>query len=329
MGTDKSDQRADKALKAYSQNFMMDTVISNQVYGERAQEALDAALVELKHLEAVLSRFKPDSDISRINSSAGICCEKVGQEAYEVTSKAVEYAGLGNGAFDITVGPLVGLWSDARKVGKPPKQSAIRKVLPLINYADIDLNKNNHTIGLRCRGQSLDLGGIGKGYAADRILEVYREYGITSAFTNLGGNVAAIGSNPEGMPWRVGISHPRKNEELAGVLSVRNRTVVTSGDYQRYFLDRKGRRYHHILDPKTGYPAAAGLVSVTVVADNSMLADALSTLIFVGGRDQGNQILKKYKGCEVILIDEDINIYVSDSLREDFRMAEGIKVHYI
>jgi thiamine biosynthesis lipoprotein len=196
--------------------------------------------------------------------------------------------------------------------------------MALVGYEDLTLDRDRMTVGLKRTGQSIDLGGIGKGFAADKIVELFRGYGISSAFTNFGGNVAAIGSKPDGSPWHVGIRHPRKEEGLIGAVLVSDKSVVTSGDYQRYFVDNDGIRYHHILDPATGYPADSGLVSVTVISDSSVTADALSTLLFVAGMEKGIECLESFPGTEAIFADRKLNIYVTERAMEYFQAAEEV-----
>jgi thiamine biosynthesis lipoprotein len=191
------------------------------------------------------------------------------------------------------------------------------------------LDPGKRTAGLRRVGQSIDLGGIGKGFAGDRFLEIFKKYGISSAFTNIGGNVAAIGAKPDGSPWRVGIQHPRQENSLIGLVSVADRAVVTSGDYQRYFMGRDGKRYHHILDTSTGYPAESGLVSVTVVAGSSTAADALSTILFVAGMKKGLELLGRFPGAEAVFIDAALGVHVTAGLKQSFQAAEGISANIL
>ena len=172
-------------------------------------------------------------------------------------------------------------------------------------------------------GQAVDLGGIGKGYAGDRAKEVLRDHGIASAYANLGGNVITVGHKPDGTPWQIGIQHPRQEGALLGVLSVTDRSVVTSGDYQRFYIDGHGKRQHHILDPTTGYPAASGLISVTVVTDRSMVADVLSTALFVAGLERGLGLLEGYARAEAIFVDANLRVYVTRGLRPYFQPACG------
>lgn len=305
----------------------MGTEMSHKAFGRYSAEALQAAHREAHKLEHLLSRFLPESDISRINRSAGARQEKISAEAFKILSCAVECSRISKGLFDITLGPLTDLW-DYKHGIEPPESSRIEKVLTLVNYNDIELDAAKKTAGLKNSGQSIDLGGIGKGFASDRFMEIFQGYGITSAFSNIGGNVSTLGSKPEGSPWIVGIRHPR-GEGLLGAVAVTGKAVVTSGDYERYFLDKEGRRFHHILNPVTGYPAESGLISVTIVADSAMIADALSTAVFVAGPMMGLALIEKYPGTEAILMDTKLGVYVTRGLRQCFRASAEINVSYI
>ena len=255
----------------------------------------------------------------------------VSSETYEVLTSAVGFSEQLEGLFDITVGPLIDLWDGCKVSRKPPPRAIIQSVLPLINYRDIifAFAPDRKTVALKKTGQSIDLGGVGKGYAADRILAVFAAFGIKSAFTNFGGNVAAIGTKPDGSNWRVGIRHPRQEDALIGAVSIASKSVVTSGDYQRYFMGSDGRRYHHILNPATGYPSESGLISATVVAGSSMVADALSTALFVAGLHQGASFLAAIPGTEAILITQDLQIHITPGLTDSFVAQKGINVNII
>jgi thiamine biosynthesis lipoprotein len=280
-------------------------------------------------LERTLSRFLPESDISRINRAAGIRCEKVSADTLQVLAQAVEFSSRCRRSFDVTIGPLVTLWHHHKEAATLPDEASIRQVLPLVNDHDLVLDARHSTAGLRKVGQSLDLGGIGKGYCGDRIVAMCREYGIASAYSNLGGNVVTVGARPDGSPWHIGIQHPRQENDIIGAVSVVNQTVVTSGDYQRYFTDSQGKRHHHILDPATGYPAESGLTSVSIVADQSLAADALSTALFVAGMDKALELLRGFPQTEAILVDSDSRVYVTEGLRNRFQAADGIAVEIL
>jgi thiamine biosynthesis lipoprotein len=303
----------------------MGTVMTHRAFGKHAEACLQAVCGEVARLERLLSRFLPGSEINRVNRSAGKECERVGRETYDVLSEAVEFSRSYPGCLDVTIGPLVSLWRIARETSAQPDESDISRVLPLVNHRDLVLNPRRRTAGLRKAGQSVDLGGIGKGFAGDRILGVYRRYGVSSAYSNLGGNVVTVGARPDGTPWQIGIQHPRQEDRLIGSVSVANQSVVTSGDYQRYWTDRQGRRHHHILDPATGHPAQSGLISVSIVAERSMAADALSTIVFVAGIEKGLAIVRGFRQAEAILVDTDVKVYVTRGLRDRFHADKGIE----
>jgi thiamine biosynthesis lipoprotein len=316
-------------LGAESKNFGMSTVMTHRVFGKQAGKVFKAIRAETVRLEKLLSRFIPGSEISRVNRSAGVRCERLSDDTYTVLSRAIELSEYCRGLFDVTIGPLVSLWNSGKHTCQSPEESRIRQVLPLVDYTNLLLEPYKKTAGLQKPGQSIDLGGIGKGYAGDKFLEVFRKYGVSSAFTNLGGNVVALGTKPDGSPWRVGIRHPRQEDGLIGLVSVVDKAVVTSGDYQRYFIGSNGKRHHHILDPRTGYPAESGLISVTIVAAGSMAADALSTMLFVAGKNKGIELLKFFPGTEAVLIDMNMMVYITRGLKDSFQAAEGISLDVI
>ncbi|HWT76425.1 MAG TPA: FAD:protein FMN transferase [Mobilitalea sp.] len=305
----------------------MGTEMAHKAYGRYAMTALQAVEKEAQRLEHLLSRYHPESDVSRINRSAGIKHKKISSETNEILLHAMECSIKSRGLFDITIGPLADLW-DYKHALEPPAKNKIEQLLTLINYNDVELDTVKKTAKLKKSGQSIDLGGIGKGFASDRFMEIFQEYGVESAFSNIGGNVSTLGNKADGSPWIVGIRHPRLNE-LLGAVAVTGKAVVTSGDYERYFFDKEGNRFHHILNPITGYPAESGLVSVSIVADSAMTADALSTAVFVAGLEKGLALIEKYSNTEAILVDEKLRVYVTQGLRQSFRASDEINVYYI
>jgi thiamine biosynthesis lipoprotein len=305
----------------------MGTEMAHRAYGLHAAEALQAVQNEAGRLEGLLSRFLPKSDVGRINRSAGIRREKVSAETACILEYAIHLSRCSGGLFDATVGPLAGLW-DYKHATAPPPDEKIRQVLSFVNFRDLDVNPAEKTASLKHPGQSVDLGGIGKGFASDRFMKIFQDYGITSAFSNIGGNVSTLGNKPDGLPWQVGIRHPRQ-EGLMGAVAVTGKAVVTSGDYERFFIDKLGRRFHHILNPLTGYPAESGLISVTIIADSAMTADALSTNVFVAGLERGLELIRKHLGVQAILTDDQLRVYVTRGLYQGFQPAEGLAVTYV
>ncbi len=304
-----------------SVRYGMSTVITHGVYGTGAEQALAAAEKETDRLERLLSRFLPGSDVWRINQNAGREPVSVESETMEILKKAVWLAELSRGAFDITIAPLSDIWRAAGQDKAVPDGAAIRRALSFVDYSNLKLDQHAMTAFLPRAGQAVDLGGIAKGVAAGRVLDVFRAYGVASAYTDFGGNVATLGTKPGGAPWTVGIRHPRCEGSIIGTLSVADRSVVTSGDYQRCFLTPAGQRYHHILDVKTGYPTDNGLISVTVISACPLTADALSTALFAAGLEKGARLLKKIPEAHAVFIDTRLNVFISQGLIGNFQSA--------
>ena len=315
----------DRWPMARTTHHAMGTVMAHSACGPDAEAALNAACREVARLEGLLSCFRPESEIGRVNARAGASAVPVSPETYAVLSSGLDAGTRFAGCFDVTIGPLVALWRSARASLAPPDAAGIERALPLVDYRDLLLDSRKGTAALRHPGQSVDLGGIGKGLAGDSIREVLRRCGVGSAYSNLGGNVVTLGAKPDGSPWQIGIQHPREERGLVGAVAVVDEAVVTSGDYQRYFTDRNGRRHHHILDPTTGYPAASGLVSVTIVAGDSLVADVLSTALFVAGMEKGLEHLGRFPGAGAVFVDAGLRVYVTEGLRSRFRPAEGVR----
>lgn len=281
----------------------MGTVVTQLVHGAKAKKALSAVNRELRRMEAQLSFHSPSSQLASLNNAAGRKPVKVGPDLFSLLELSRELAVLTGGAFDVTVGPLVREWATCLKSGATPAPSRIETLLALVNARDIELDERRRTAFLPKAGQSVDLGGIAKGYAADRVLPIYRDHGITSGVIDLGGNVFALGRKVDGQPWRVGIQDP-ENERGTPlfVLEVVDKTVVTSGGYERYTV-LGGVRYHHLLDPRTGWPAETDLSSTTVVGDVSAVADGLATAISVIGSTGAAEVLRfRRSAYEALLI---------------------------
>jgi thiamine biosynthesis lipoprotein len=238
----------------------------------------------------------------------------------EVLRRAAAFSEMTGGCFDATVAPLMDAWDFRR--GAVPGEDEIARASSLVDYRGLTLYRMRHAAALKRLGQAIDLGGIAKGYAGDLMMDVFRRHGVRSALSNFGGGVSALGARPDGSPWRVGIRHPRA-EGLIGAVSVEGSAVVTSGDYERCFF-AGGRRYHHLIDPRTGRPAASGLISVTVVAPSGLTADALSTALFVAGLERGLKWIGRTRGAGAVLIDEGMRVFVTRDLSSRFTGMEGI-----
>ena len=300
------------------ESFCMGTIISQKVYGENAKTAAIEVEDEIKRLEGLMSFFLESSEVSKLNKAAGQYEVELSDEVLFVLNKAKYYSEICQGSFDITIAPIARLWGIFTSREKIPSQEEINEALKLTGHNYLSINNHLKTSKLEKSGQCVDLGAIAKGYAADRAIEIYKQHGVESAFINLGGNVAAIGNKPNGDPFRVGIQNPLlERGQCLGAVNAANKTVVTSGDYVRYF-EKDNKKYHHILDPRTGYPAESSLISTTIVSKESIDADALSTAIFILGLEAGIKLIDSQEDMEAIFITKDKEIYVTKGLKEDF-----------
>jgi thiamine biosynthesis lipoprotein len=283
--------------------ILMDTVVTIRIYdgqaSESAQKAVSAAFGEMERLEGLLSVWMPSSDVSRINDAAGGGLVSVNPETWQAISAAQEISRLTDGAFDISIGAVMQLWSFQTEEALMPAEAAIQRNLRLVGSHQVLLDSANIKVGLRERGAAIDLGGAAKGFAVDRVKEVLKEHGVETALVDAGGDIALLGRKPHGETWKIGIRHPRSPGETIEVLEVDSGAVATSGDYERCFF-QDGVRYHHILDPKTGLPAR-GAISVTILANTALEADILSTAVFVLGPERGMTLIEQLGEVEGII----------------------------
>lgn len=302
-------------------HMTMDTVVELrfQAPGVRAAEEIrDKVFGEIERLEKLFSRSIPGSDVVAVNENAGHRAVKVSPEVFYVTEQALEFAELTEGAFDPTVAPLTDLWgffSDYEY--RVPDPEEIKDTLPLVNYALVELEPGDRTIFLPRSGMGLELGGIAKGFIVDRTLEILAEAGVNNAYVNAG-DIGLLGTRPDGEPWRIGVRNPRDQRGMIAVLPLINKSVDTSGDYERAF-EEDGVRYHHILDPETGMPAQA-LASVTVIADTTMEADVLSTAAFVMGPDRGFKLIEELPGIDGIFVTPELEITYTSGLEDSIEL---------
>jgi thiamine biosynthesis lipoprotein len=278
-----------------------------------AKAAFEAAFLEFGRIERLMSFQSASSELERINQAAGGEPVVVSSELLRLIRQAKHYAEVTNGAFDISVGPLIKLWGFDNEQHRLPEAEEINKALPLVDFSAIITSEQPPAVKLTRAGMSLDLGAIAKGYAVDRALEILRRQGITAAIVNAGGDVKAMGKKPDGRRWNIGIAHPRQSGRILASLRVDNQAVVTSGDYERFFIEQ-GVRYHHILDPKSGRPAR-GCQSVTVVAEKALAADALATGIFVLGPEKGLELIERLPDAEALIVDADGMLSISSGLK--------------
>ncbi len=305
--------------------FLLDTIVTITVVAgseKEAGDAMDKAFEEIRRLGGLLDFFSPESEISAINRNAGITPVAVSPETLDLLERASEVSAGSNGAFDITVGAVVSLYDFHRKV-RPP-DSLIRERLPLVNFRDLILDRSLGTAFLRRKGMTVDAGGIAKGYAADRAVEVLKSAGISAALVAVAGDIRAYGSKPGGKPWLVGIRDPRGSglDDIIATIPLRDMAVSTSGDYERFFIE-DGKRIHHLIDPKTGHPAG-GVMSVTVVGPLAVYTDSLATAVFISGIEKGLKTAEAF-GYDALMIDASGGIHMTDALKGRIAMLPRAK----
>ena len=305
---------------------MLNTICSITVYSEEnkdktSEELVNEAFDLCQTYEDTFSRTIEGSDIYNINNSGGAPVT-VSDDTIEILETAKYFSELSDGAFDITTAPLSIRWDFEGENPSVPPDDEIQELLATVDYTKIKIDGN--TVTLEAPVEAIDLGAIAKGYIADKLAEFLKDNGVTSAIISLGGNIYAIGENSEEKrPFNLGVQDPQAEDgSILGYLQLSDKSLVTSGDYQRYFM-QDGKRYHHILDPKTGYPAESGLSSVTIISDSSVVGDALSTTCFVLGKDKGLELINSYDGVEAIFIDHDGNMYFSDGFGSDLVFNEN------
>lgn len=278
-------------LKAQTE-LALGTVCNINLFEYGTEELYDLIFKRLHDIELSMSINIESSEINRINNAAGKNPVQVSPDIIFVLSQALYYAEKTEGAFDPTIGPLVKLWNINSESGYLPTQEEIDAVLPLVDYRLVHIDEKNSTVFLEKEGMRLDLGAIAKGYAADEAVRIAAQYKVKRALIDLGGNIYAYGSKEKDTPWRIGIKDPFSPLSTPIIrLDVENKSSVTSGVYERFF-EQDGVRYHHILDPKTGYPVQNNLMSTTILCSSSMAADALSTSTFILGRESGIELLE-------------------------------------
>ncbi len=282
-----------------------DTVITITLYDSKDEELIDTCFDYCKDFENLISRTISTSDISRINAAAGSSVE-VSDTAIELLKKGIEFGELTDGAFDITIAPLVELWDIKNNPGNVPSEADITDALSHVNYKNIVIDGN--TVKLTDHKSAIDLGGIAKGYMADQLKDYLLREGVTSAIINLGGNVLTIGKKLDEKNFNIGIQKPfdEQNATITSV-SVKDSSVVTSGSYERYF-EVDDTIYHHILNTETGYPCDNGLLSVTILSKKSIDGDALSTACFALGLEEGQKLIESLEDIDAIFVTQDYEI---------------------
>jgi thiamine biosynthesis lipoprotein len=311
------------------ERHIMDTLIHITVYSEdkeKGQKALEEAFNTFERIHNTTNRFQKNgqtptasNDVVKINENAGTKPIAVSADTINMIERSNYFAGATGGAFDVTVGPVMDLWGFGKVEQHVPSDEEINRALSLVDYRKVQVDRNNMTVFLSQPGMSLDLGGVAKGYATDEAVKVLRQIGIQHAIINAGGNVYALGSKPDGSPWRVGVQDPRGEKGIIAVLNLKDKAAVTSGDYERYF-EQAGVRYHHIVNPATG-KQARDVMQATVVSDSATDADILSTTLFVLGAKKGLSFVKELPGTGAIFVDAGRQVTYSENLHDQLELT--------
>lgn len=289
--------------------FEMTVVAQDTVEGNYfIQKAID----EVKRIEHLISDWIPTTQISQVNQNAGITPIRVDQEIFQLIERAIKISKLTNGAFDISYASMDKIWKFDGSMKEMPTEEAIKNSVAKVGYQNIILNEKESTIFLKNKGMKLGLGGIGQGYIADKIKALLIESGCKSGIVNVSGDIFAWGKQPDGKPWTVAIVNPINKNKVLATFPLEDSAVETSGSYEKY-VTFNGKRYSHIIDPRTGYPAA-GIVSVSVFAKTTEVADALATGVFVLGVDVGLDLINQLKGIECIIVDDKGVVHTSKNI---------------
>ncbi len=307
--------------------FAMDTYMSLVAVGDGAFDVLQQTANEINTLEQRLSRTVDTSDVARLNADGTAV---LSDDTAALLRSALEYSAETNGAFDVTIAPLVALWGITTDSPRVPSQEEIDALLPLVGSGHVRLEGDTAALDEGC---AIDLGGIGKGYASDKAAALFVGSGISGGFVSLGGNVYVHGTTAEGKPWNVAIQDPKNTESFACTLHLSDAFVVTSGGYQRYFTAPDGTVYQHIIDPATGWPVQNGLLSVSIVARRAdggtgTMADAYSTALYVMGEDGAVEFWRQQGTFDMVLVTADGRVLYTPGLQDCFSETEGSGYDY-
>lgn len=307
--------------KRYEKTFLaLGTINTIWACGRNSEKAVSSAAGRVLEIHSRMSVYEKTSDVARVNASAGLSPQVIHSDTFGLLRRALQFSELSEGAFDITVRPLTQLWGIGKKGDFIPSQGEVSDALELVGYRDLLLDEAERTAFLSKPGMSIDLGGIAKGYAADEVMRILLEHGIKSALVNLGGNIATFGQREDGEHWQIGIQNPLSARGgYIGTIESVDRTVVTSGSNERFFM-KDGVRYHHILDPRTGYPSVSGLLSVTAVCGSSTDADALTTALFVSGTQKAMQLLGNFD-AQAVFVTTSGDLFLTEGLANTFKRS--------
>lgn len=293
---------------------LLGTVVNISVFGDDSKKAVEESFDIIRDIESKMSLNISTSEVNKINDNAGTSAVNVSEDTFNVIKESMEYSDLSEGGFDITIAPLVKLWGIGSEGERVPQQWEIDEALKIINYNDIELSNSN--VKLKYPGMKIDLGAIAKGYAADKVYNRLKKMNIDNAVIDIGGNISVLGTKSDNIPYEIGIQDPFKKRGLhfAKVL-IEDKTIVTSGTYERFF-EKNSIKYHHIISPFDGYPINNSIESVTIISESSTAADGLSTALFSMGIEKALDAIENIDDSECIIIDSNRNVYLSSGIKD-------------
>jgi FAD:protein FMN transferase len=308
-----------RVLKLMGTRFEFTAVAANN---SSADKGIEVGIKEVQRIEKLISSWDKNSQTSKINSQAGVQPVRVDQELYDLLTRSLRISELTNGAFDVSFASVGELWRFDGSMQQPPDPAQIKASVAKINYQDIILNSRDISVFLKEKDMRIGFGAIGKGYAAEMAKRAMISTGIESGVVSAAGDLTTWGKREDGRVWDVAIAKPDKSHKIMAWLTADNTSVVTSGNYEKFFM-YEGKRYSHILDPRTGYPTT-GIKSATIVCTNAELGDALATTMFVLGKDEGLELINQLNGIECLLITDNDELVSSNNLKINFQMAQNL-----
>jgi FAD:protein FMN transferase len=300
-----------RAMKLMGNQFEISVVANDEGW---ANEMIDAGVNEIKRIEKVLTTFSDDSETNLVNANAGIQPVKVSSEVFQIIERSIRISAATQGAFDITYGSIdKRLWNFDTTMKVLPDKETAKKMVRLINYRNIILDKENQTVFLKETGMRIGFGGIGKGYAAEKAKAVMKQHGVESGIVNASGDLTTWGYQPDGAPWTIGIIHP----DFAGMpfsfMNITDMAVATSGNYEKFVMIN-GKKYSHTIDPRTGLPVT-GIKSVTIISPNAEICDAMATPVTIMGIEAGLHLINQMNNIECVIIDDNNKVYTSNKIK--------------
>jgi thiamine biosynthesis lipoprotein len=300
-----------RSCKLMGNHFEISVVADNEIW---ANERIEEGIKEIQRIEKLLTTYNENSETNLINRNAGMMPVEVSKEMIHLIERSIRISEITQGAFDITYGSIdKRLWNfDANMTSLPDKATA-KKMVRLINYKNVVLDKEKSTVYLRDPGMRIGFGGIGKGYAAEMAKQVMKQNGVVSGIVNASGDLAAWGFQPDGKEWTIGIANPNSTEQIFSYMNITDMAVATSGNYEKFIMI-DGKKYSHTINPRTGLPVT-GIKSVTIITSNAEIADAMATPVMIMGIHAGLDMINQIKNIEAIIIDDNNKMYTSKNIR--------------